>query len=418
MVAVDYKRGVHLPEAGLWLDPRDPRDLAFVSHAHRDHTGFHKRILCTPATARLIQVRLDQDARTFETLAFGETRMFVGWSARLLPAGHVLGSAQLLYEASEGTLLYTGDFKLRKGFSSEAAVANHAETLVMETTYGLPRYQFPPVRETLAAVVKFCAEALEDGETPVLLSYALGKAQEILSALQGTKLPVMLHAAIARIAKVYEEFGIAFRPTRTSKPPRPPAGPYLPPKYQRLTNATWPSPLSPGRAYRLGNGPRRGPPASSRRSISPFRPRGLQRSSSLCRGRASQSCAHPSRIRSGICARSSRAGHRGLGFNWSKSTRVLHIHARPDRSLPGTRCIDGGRGFQSLLSRLRSRARVNRKTRQDSQACRIPSLARRQRTSPRSRLADRTRLPAMRWTTAQRGWRHHPQRPPHCQRPF
>jgi DNA ligase-1 len=212
MVAVDYNRGVHLPKAGLWLDPRDPRDLAFVSHAHSDHTGFHKRILCTPATARLIQVRLNQDARTFETLAFGETRMFAGWSASLLPAGHVLGSAQLLYEASEGTLLYTGDFKLRKGLSSEAAVASHAETLVMETTYGLPRYQFPPVRETLAAVVKFCAEALEDGETPVLLGYALGKAQEILSALQGAQLPVMLHPAIAAIAKVYEEFGVAFPP--------------------------------------------------------------------------------------------------------------------------------------------------------------------------------------------------------------
>lgn len=45
MVVVGYKEGVHLPGAGLWLDPRKPRDLAFVSHAHSDHTGFHKRIL-------------------------------------------------------------------------------------------------------------------------------------------------------------------------------------------------------------------------------------------------------------------------------------------------------------------------------------------------------------------------------------
>ena len=212
MVLVDYERGVHLPGAGLWLDPRDTRDLAFVSHAHSDHTGFHKRILCTPATARLMQMRLNQDTGTFETLAFGETRMFGGWSAKLLPAGHVLGSAQLLYKDSEGTLLYTGDFKLRKGLSAEAAIASTAETLVMETTYGMPRYQFPPVRETLLALLKFCVETLEDGETPVLLAYSLGKAQEILSALQGAGLPVMVHAAIARIAKVYEEFGITFPP--------------------------------------------------------------------------------------------------------------------------------------------------------------------------------------------------------------
>lgn len=56
-----------------------------------------------------MQVRFRQDARIFETLGFGEIKMFEGWSGKLLPAGHVLGSAQLLYEASEGTLLYTGD---------------------------------------------------------------------------------------------------------------------------------------------------------------------------------------------------------------------------------------------------------------------------------------------------------------------
>ncbi len=222
MVLVDYKRGVHLPGAGLWLDPRDRQDLAFVSHAHSDHTGFHKRILCTHATARLMQVRLNQDPGAFDTLAFGETRVFDGWSARLLPAGHVLGSAQLLYNDSEGTLLYTGDFKLRKGLSAEPAIAGHAETLVMETTYGVPRYRFPPVRETLLALVKFCVETLEEGDTPVLLGYSLGKAQEILSALQEAGLPIMLHAAVARIAKVYEEFGIRFSAcTRSSNPRQP-----------------------------------------------------------------------------------------------------------------------------------------------------------------------------------------------------
>jgi ATP-dependent DNA ligase I len=212
MVVVDYKRGVHLPSAGLWLDPRETREFAFVSHAHSDHIGFHKRILCTAATALLMRARLGEGGCSFETLAFGETRQFAGWSATLMPAGHILGSAQLFYQDSRGTLLYSGDFKLRKGLSSEAAVTTPAETLVMETTYGLPRYQFPPVQDTLAAIVRFCVEALEDGATPVLLGYAVGKGQEILSALQMANLPVMLHPAIARIAKVYEQFGVAFPP--------------------------------------------------------------------------------------------------------------------------------------------------------------------------------------------------------------
>ena len=202
MVAVEYQRGVHLPDAGLWLDPRETRRLAFVSHAHSDHTGLHARVLCTPATARLMQARLDPGGTEFVMPAFGEVVEFGNWSAKLLPAGHVLGSAKLLYEDSRGSLLYTGDFKLRKALSSEEIVAGRAETLVMETTYGLPRYQFPPVSETLGAVVKFCVEALEEGETPILLGYVLGKSQEIPSALGAANLPIVLHASVARIARI------------------------------------------------------------------------------------------------------------------------------------------------------------------------------------------------------------------------
>lgn len=212
MVAVEYNRGVLLPREGLWLDPRDPKDFAFVSHAHSDHTGRHPRTLCTPATARLMESRMGGDLGKLETMEYGERRDFGGWAGTLYPAGHVLGSAQLYFESAEGTLLYTGDFKLRAGISCEAAEARHADTLIMETTFGLPRYQFPPAEEVIASVVKFCREALEDGETPVLLGYALGKAQEILSILNGAGLPIMLHGAIAKIASVYEGFGIEFPP--------------------------------------------------------------------------------------------------------------------------------------------------------------------------------------------------------------
>jgi len=212
MVTVAYDRGVFLPRAGLWLDPWQAQDFAFVSHAHSDHTARHRRILCTEPTARLMQVRMGGDFEAFEVLPYREKKIFDGWAATLLPAGHILGSAQLFFESDEGTLLYTGDFKLRPGLSSEPAASDHAETLIMETTFGLPRYQFPPAAEVLASMVKFCIEAIEDGETPVLLGYALGKAQEILAALNGAGLPVMLHGAVEKITRVYEDFGVTFPP--------------------------------------------------------------------------------------------------------------------------------------------------------------------------------------------------------------
>lgn len=212
MIEVQYERGVHLPQIGFWLDPHRPRDFAFISHAHSDHTGRHGRTLCTPATEKLMRLRMGGDLGEVQAVPYGEKIQFPGWTGTMLPAGHVLGSAQLLIESDAGSLLYTGDFKLRKGLSSEHATSCHADTLIMETTYGKPHYHFPPTEEVQAAVVKFCVEALEDGETPVLLGYALGKAQEILAVLREANLPIMLHGTIAKLMPVYEECGIAFPP--------------------------------------------------------------------------------------------------------------------------------------------------------------------------------------------------------------
>lgn len=210
MVHVKYERGIYIPEADFWLDPTKKRPFAFVSHAHSDHTRAHEQILATPATAALASARAHIPRGRFLELPYWERREFEIFAATLIPAGHVLGSAQIHLECAGGDLLYTGDFKLRSGLSSEAAGVAHAETLVMETTYGLPHYRFPPSHEVLALVLKFCAEVLEDGEVPILLGYSLGKAQEILSSLHGLGVPIMLHGSIATMAQVYTEFGIPF----------------------------------------------------------------------------------------------------------------------------------------------------------------------------------------------------------------
>ncbi len=206
---VEYQRGVWLPEAGLWLDPRDPRDFAFVSHAHADHTAAHDEIVVSEPTARLMRARVG-GRRTEHILPWAQTRGFKTFEATLYPAGHVLGSAQILVTTESDTLLYTGDFKLRHGLSAEPAQWIHANTLIMETTYGLPRFRFPPTAEALAAMVKFCHETLEDGDTPVLLGYSLGKAQEILCALNGAGLRMVLHPVVARMTAIYEALGRTF----------------------------------------------------------------------------------------------------------------------------------------------------------------------------------------------------------------
>jgi DNA ligase-1 len=211
MIALHYERGVHLPQYELWLDPWDAKRLAFVSHAHGDHMALHEEVIVSAPTARLMQGRLP-GKRTEHVLPFGEKCSVRGLDLMLLPAGHVFGSAQCLLFAGDETLLYTGDFKLRPGKSAEPAQWHHADTLVMETTFGLPSYRFPPTEQVIDRLVAFCHQTIEAGEVPVLLGYSLGKAQEILCSLHGAGLTPMLHGSVYRMTRIYEQFGQSFCP--------------------------------------------------------------------------------------------------------------------------------------------------------------------------------------------------------------
>jgi DNA ligase-1 len=209
VIEVRYERGVYLPDQEVWLDPWDAKPFAFVSHAHSDHIAPHDEIIVSERTARLMQARMPGERRE-HVLNFGEKTTIRGLDITLVPAGHIFGSAQFFLETDRGSLLYTGDFKLRQGRSAEPAEWRHAETLIMETTFGLPRYRFPPTEETIAQIVAFCRDALESSAVPVLLGYSLGKAQEILCALAGAGLKPMLHGTVHRMTRIYEQFGQEF----------------------------------------------------------------------------------------------------------------------------------------------------------------------------------------------------------------
>ncbi|MEY2510669.1 MAG: ligase 1 [Verrucomicrobiota bacterium] len=209
MIEVRYERGVYLPQKEIWLDPAEAKPFAFVSHAHSDHIAPHDEIIVSERTARLMQARMPGE-RNEHVLNFGEKTTVRGLDVTLIPAGHIFGSAQFFLETESGSLLYTGDFKLRPGRSAEPPEWRHAQTLIMETTFGLPRYRFPPTEEVIGQIVAFCRDALETGAVPVLLGYSLGKAQEILCALSGAGLKPMLHGTVHRMTRIYEQFGQSF----------------------------------------------------------------------------------------------------------------------------------------------------------------------------------------------------------------
>jgi DNA ligase-1 len=209
VIEVRYERGVYLPNEDIWLDPWDAKPFAFVSHAHSDHIAPHDEIIVSERTARLMQARMPGERRE-HVLNFGEKQTIRGLEITLVPAGHIFGSAQFFLETDHGSLLYTGDFKLRPGRSAEPAEWRKAQTLIMETTFGLPRYRFPPTDQIVGQIVAFCRDALETGAVPVLLGYSLGKAQEILCALSDAGLKPMLHGSVHQMTRIYEHFGQSF----------------------------------------------------------------------------------------------------------------------------------------------------------------------------------------------------------------
>lgn len=210
MMEVLIKNGIHLPGCDVWLDSLRSRSFGVVSHAHSDHAAWHDTTLLTPATAALMRIRRSSGNKTIHEIPYFQPYEHSTARITLLPAGHVLGSAQVFLECEGGTLLYTGDFKLRKSLTSEQAVPRKADTLVMECTFGRPRYRFPAAEVLREKILEFCRNTVAEKSIPVLLAYSIGKAQELLAILKSSGLKASLHKSISKMAKVYEESGISF----------------------------------------------------------------------------------------------------------------------------------------------------------------------------------------------------------------
>lgn len=210
MIEVKFNRGLYLPEMDFWLDPWDARESAFVSHAHADHFSRHGRALCSTVTAGLLRARFNMAEARLQAADFGEIIERDGFRLRMLPAGHIVGSAMLhVTRKKDGaTLLYTGDFKARKGRTTEAVNFIQADTLIMETTFGLPHLVFPAPMEVDAAVLRFVNDAFADGETPVLFGYSLGKAQEVIALLAENGFPVLSHPKVAEMTLACKAAGV------------------------------------------------------------------------------------------------------------------------------------------------------------------------------------------------------------------
>ncbi|USH00888.1 MBL fold metallo-hydrolase [Thermococcus argininiproducens] len=191
---------------GIGLD--SSAEIAFQSHAHTDHFVSGKVIVSTKATKFLSHLKKGGFYKTYD---FGKAFYIGDYKAKLYPAGHMLGSAQIYIKLDEFSLLYTGDVKWFKLRTAEKAKFRRADVLVIESTYGLPMYNFPTPREAEKKLIAFVEQSLDKGKTPMLYANQMGKAQELLKILDLHGYSVRVSREILKVAKVYEKFGIKFR---------------------------------------------------------------------------------------------------------------------------------------------------------------------------------------------------------------
>ncbi|MCS7238352.1 MAG: MBL fold metallo-hydrolase [Thermoguttaceae bacterium] len=201
-----WDNGIRLRHSGLAVDIPRRQPFGFISHAHSDHIARHELALCTPATGEFYRLRLGN--RPVREVPFGQVIQTGNSRLCLFPAGHCLGSAMLWVEAEGQTLLYTGDFRLGESATAERAQVPRADVLIMESTYGLPRYRMPPRSEVVELLRQRVLWACSNDWLPVVVAYSLGKAQEVLALLGPLKLPIYVHKTIYAISEVYKKFGV------------------------------------------------------------------------------------------------------------------------------------------------------------------------------------------------------------------
>jgi DNA ligase-1 len=207
--------GLYLPQLDLYLDPDGPVERAFVSHAHANRFEASGTLFASRETLLLMGGRTPDPPKATTPLEWSKpldwpvARGTETMRLSIEPAGHILGAAQLVVDHRGGRFVYTGDYRSGPGLTHASGAPVRCDELLIESTFGLPIFRFPPRGPTLASIVEFCRATLDQGQTPVVLANALGVAQEVAAALLASGLPVHAQDAVWKMCEAYEALGVS-----------------------------------------------------------------------------------------------------------------------------------------------------------------------------------------------------------------
>lgn len=199
--------GIYIPAADAWIDPSVPVPRALITHGHGDHArGGHGAVWATPETLAIMDCRYG--AQAANPIGYGEALALGDVQVRFVPAGHVLGSAQIVLEHRGERIVVSGDYKRREDPTCARFEPVPCDVFVTEATFGLPVFRHPETQDELD---KLLVRLRADPARCVLVgAYALGKAQRVIRELRvmGFDDPIYLHGALQRLCDLYVAHGV------------------------------------------------------------------------------------------------------------------------------------------------------------------------------------------------------------------
>ena len=200
-------RGIYVRPANAWIDPTVPVDRALITHGHGDHArGGHGVCWATPETLAIMGLRYGTADGT--PIAYGESVRLGGVEISFLPAGHVLGSAQILLKHAGERVVVTGDYKRRSDPTCAPFELIPCDIFITEATFGLPVFRHPDIGQEMDRLLGALHAAPD--RCVLVGAYALGKAQRVIAELRahGHGDPIYIHGALERMCDLYRDFGV------------------------------------------------------------------------------------------------------------------------------------------------------------------------------------------------------------------
>jgi putative mRNA 3-end processing factor len=211
--------GLYCPSGDFFIDPVRPVARAVITHGHADHArAGHGAVLATPETLAIMAARYGERFCTTRQLLSYATSLRTGDVAITLhPAGHVLGSAQVLIEGrsekAQGRIVVSGDYKRQPDPTCAPFEPVRCDIFITEATFGLPIFRMPAAAVEIGKLMQ-SLKVFPD-KTHMVGCYSLGKAQRIAALIRhaGWDRPLYLHGAMEKIMALYEAHGISFGET-------------------------------------------------------------------------------------------------------------------------------------------------------------------------------------------------------------